>query len=104
MDLYQPTLYLLSFICRCEWNGDDCGPETFERILTDHGVCYQFTENSTQLMVSSSGKPVRKRKSLPPFIDSSHTIPYIVPSIAMWLGYGTFLSEVKVGLVIISAQ
>ena len=51
---------ILSFIYRCEWNGDDCGPETFERILTDHGVCYQFTENSTQLMVSSSGKPETK--------------------------------------------
>lgn len=42
--------------CRCTWNGKDCNvSETFETILTELGVCFQFNgKNASSVEKSGS--------------------------------------------------
>lgn len=33
-------------IVSCSWGGELCGPENFTMVITDHGVCYTFSQES----------------------------------------------------------
>ena len=42
-------------IVSCRWKNTDCGPEDFIPVLTDHGLCYTFSPNSSELVISAPG-------------------------------------------------
>ncbi|KAK7480846.1 hypothetical protein BaRGS_00027932, partial [Batillaria attramentaria] len=42
-------------IVGCEWQNEECGPENFTQILTDHGVCFTFKSNEEPLVAVSTG-------------------------------------------------
>ena len=39
----------------CRWKNTDCGPEDFISVLTDHGLCYTFSPNSSEMAISAPG-------------------------------------------------
>ena len=39
----------------CRWKNSDCGPEDFISVLTDHGLCYTFSPNSSEMAISAPG-------------------------------------------------
>ena len=42
-------------IVRCRWKNTECGPEDFIVVLTDHGLCYTFSPNSSEMVISAPG-------------------------------------------------
>ncbi|XP_069129598.1 degenerin-like protein del-10 [Argopecten irradians] len=43
------------FISQCYWGGKECGPEDFDQIATDHGICYTFNNREEDRHASSVG-------------------------------------------------
>ena len=39
----------------CSWKNTDCSPEDFIPVLTDHGLCYTFSPNSSEMAISAPG-------------------------------------------------
>ena len=39
----------------CRWRNTECGPEDFIPVLTDHGLCYTFSPNSSGMVISAPG-------------------------------------------------
>ncbi|XP_050413854.1 uncharacterized protein LOC126828236 isoform X1 [Patella vulgata] len=56
-DFFQQTAHTKEdLIIRCEWQNEQCGPDNFTEIFTDHGVCYSFNHQShNALAVTSTG-------------------------------------------------
>ena len=42
-------------VVSCRWKNTECGPEDFTPILTDHGLCYKFSPNSSEMAISAPG-------------------------------------------------
>ncbi|OWF39662.1 Acid-sensing ion channel 2 [Mizuhopecten yessoensis] len=55
------TIFLLTahkkedFITKCSWKGTKCGPDDFDLIATDHGICYTFNNRDVGKSISSVG-------------------------------------------------
>ena len=39
----------------CKWRNTECGPDDFIPVLTDHGLCYTFSPNSSEMVISAPG-------------------------------------------------
>ena len=39
----------------CRWKNTECSPDDFTPVLTDHGLCYTFSPNSSEMTISAPG-------------------------------------------------
>ncbi|WAR19542.1 ASIC2-like protein, partial [Mya arenaria] len=42
-------------IVSCSWKNNACGAEDFKTVMTDHGLCYTFNRDASDMTITSSG-------------------------------------------------
>ncbi|XP_060080911.1 uncharacterized protein LOC132560265 [Ylistrum balloti] len=52
------------FITKCFWKGKECGPDDFDLVATDHGICYSFNNREGDKSISSVGSENGLRMTL----------------------------------------
>ena len=50
------------YVTSCRWRGLKCGPDNFQLVFTDHGICY--TLDNRNLSVNSAGVCLTLNNSL----------------------------------------
>ncbi|XP_052769455.1 acid-sensing ion channel 4-B-like isoform X2 [Mya arenaria] len=55
-DLYVDLAHTKKdMIVSCAWKNNACGAEDFKTVLTDHGVCFTFVRDASDMTITSSG-------------------------------------------------